>query len=265
MNEAELVLTHILDCDLASLYLNKDINLGLDKSAALSSVFMRRVLGEPVQYILGKTEFMGLEFKVDRRVLIPRPETEILAEAGIAFLKRSGHDRPRVLDLGTGSGCIAVSIAKYAGGSDVYAGDISAAALRLAGENALLNKVSVTLLRGDLFGCLEGVSGKFDLIVSNPPYISGREMTNLQRELYFEPEIALNAGGDGLDFYRRIISRAAGYLEDNGALMLEVGYNQSARVKKMFDEKNFRELSSLKDYNGIERVVIAKKKAAEHG
>jgi len=203
---------------------------------------------------------MGLEFKSDRRALIPRPETEILAEAGIAALKRSGQDRPRVLDLGTGSGCIAVSIAKYLPGAEVYAGDISHAALRLAGENAVLNSVNIKFLQGDLFGCLEGIGGKFDLIISNPPYISSMEMGRLDRELSFEPEIALNAGADGLDFYRRIIAPAPEYLNNNGMLMLEVGYNQSAQVKKMFERKYFKELSYIKDYNNIERVVMAKRR-----
>ena len=265
MNEAELVLTHVLNCDRMSLYLNKDINLNRDKSALLSSILKRRILGEPVQYILGKTEFMGLEFKVDNRALIPRPETEILVEAAVEKLKRMGIISPKVLDLGTGSGCIAVAVAKAFTCPDVWASDISNAALQLAGENACLNNVKIKFIQSDIFDAPEFRNHKFDLIISNPPYISSGEFHSLDKEIFFEPQLALKAGKDGLDFYRRIISRAAHYLKDNGLLMFEVGLNQAYFVKEMLEKKGFEQLSLIRDYNDIERIVMARKGLLKNG
>lgn len=260
MNEAELVLTHVLNCDRVSLYLNKDISLDREKSALLSSILKRRILGEPVQYILGKTEFMGLEFKVDNRVLIPRPETEILVETAIVKLRQMGIVSPKILDLGTGSGCIAVAIAKSLPQANVWASDISITALQLAKENACLNNVEVKFIQSDLFDALELSNEKFDLIISNPPYVKTGEFCSLAKEIFFEPALALRAGIDGLDFYRRIITRAADYLMDNDLLIFEVGINQAVLVKEMLEKENFNELTIIKDYNNIERVVMAKKR-----
>ncbi len=265
MNEAELVLTHLLNCDRLSLYLNKDINLTRDKSTLLSSILKRRILGEPVQYILGKCEFMGLEFKVDNRALIPRPETEILVETAIEKLKQMGIVSPKILDLGTGSGCIAVAIAKNLSRSDVWASDISNAALQLAGDNARLNNVKIKFIQSDLFEALKIKNDKFDLIISNPPYVSTGEFHSLAKEIHFEPELALKAGKDGLDFYRRIISRAAAYLNNNGLLIFEVGINQAAFIKDMLEKEGFDQLVLIKDYNNIERIVMAKKGMLKNG
>jgi release factor glutamine methyltransferase len=259
VNEAELVLTHVLNCNRMSLYLNKDINLDRDKSRLLSSILKRRISGEPVQYILGITEFMGLKFKVDKRALIPRPETEILVEQALEQLKQAGIASPKILDLGTGSGCIAVSIAKNLSRPDVWASDISTEALRLAQENACFNNVEIKFIQGDLFDALEFKNHKFDLIVSNPPYVSSGEFHSLAKEIFFEPQLALKAGKDGLDFYRRIIAQAAHYLRDNGLLMFEVGLSQAYFVKEMLEKKGFEHLSSIRDYNDIERIVMAKK------
>jgi len=259
VNEAELVLTHVLNCNRMSLYLNKDINLDRDKSRLLSSILKRRILGEPVQYILGKTEFMGFEFKVDNRVLIPRPETEILVETAIEKLNQSGIASPEVLDLGTGSGCIAVAIAKNLSRANVWASDISTPALQLARENAGLNNAEIKFIKSDIFDALEFKNHKFDLIVSNPPYISSGEFHSLAKEISFEPQLALKAGKDGLDFYRRIISQAAHYLRDDGLLIFEVGLSQAYFVKEMLEEKGFEHLSLIRDYNDIERIVMAKK------
>ncbi|MDD5505169.1 MAG: peptide chain release factor N(5)-glutamine methyltransferase [Candidatus Omnitrophica bacterium] len=259
MNESELVLTHILSCNRLSLYLNKDVNLGRDKSAVLSSILKRRILGEPLQYILGKLEFMGLEFKVDSRALIPRPETEILVEAAIEKINQSGITSPEVLDLGTGSGCIAVAIAKNFSGADVWASDISTAALQLAEENAGLNNVEIEFIKSDIFDALKFKNHKFDLIISNPPYVSSGELHSLSKEIFFEPQMALKAGKDGLDFYRRIIPQAARYLKDDGLLMFELGLNQAYFVKEMLEKEGFEQLSLIRDYNDIERIVTAKK------
>lgn len=258
MNEAELVLSRVLNCDRLSLYLNKDASLAKDKAVIVSNILKRRISGQPLQYILGRCEFMGLEFKVDQRALIPRPETEILVESAIAELGAAAKASPEILDLGTGSGCIAVSIAKLFPRARIWAADISAKALQLAGENARLNKVEVKFLRSDLFSGLK--NKKFDLIISNPPYISAGELAGLAKEISFEPKQAIAAGIDGLDFYRSIIGRSAAHLHDNGLLAFEVGFRQAKTVSAMLGEKNFSDIKIIKDYNNIPRAVLAKKR-----
>jgi len=265
VNEAELVLTHLLNCNRTSLYLNKDINLDKHKSALFSSILKRRILGEPVQYILGETEFMGLEFKVDNRALIPRPETEILVEQALVRLKQLDVTCPKVLDLGTGSGCIAVAIAKSLPKADVWATDISNTALQLARENACLNSVEIEFIESDLFNAPRLKDTKFDLIISNPPYISTGELHVLAKEISFEPELALRAGMDGLEFYRRIITQAAAYLKEAGFLIFEVGINQAYFVKAMLEKEDFEQLTLIKDYNNIERIVMARKGMFKNG
>lgn len=259
MNEAELVLSHILNCDRLSLYLNRNTGLDKDKSALVSDILKRRSLGEPIQYILGTTEFMGIKFKVDRRALIPRPETEILVESAIEQLKTMNKACPEVLDLGTGTGCIAISIAKMFPQAVVWASDISSTALELAKENACLNNAEIKFLPGDLFGALGNKNKRFDLIISNPPYIATSQLSGLAKEISFEPPLALDAGIDGLDFYRRIVREASRYLNDDGLLILEVGINQADLVKAMLGQENFNAISIIKDYNNISRVITAKK------
>ena len=260
MNEAELVLTHILNCDRLSLYLNKDSNLSKDKAQAVSSILKRRIIGEPLQYIIGYTEFMGLKFRVDKRVLIPRPETEILVQSAIEVLMNVKN--PRILDIGTGSGCIAVALANNIIGSQITAVDISFEALEVAKDNAQLNKISrsqIEFIQSDLF--LKLGNNKFDLIISNPPYISTQELSELALEISFEPVLALEAGIDGLDFYRRIISQADRYLDAGGLLAFEVGMQQATEVSDLLTkEEKFCILRIIKDYNNIERVIIAKKR-----
>ena len=259
MNEAELVLTHVLNCDRLSLYLNKDVALGKDKSTAVLGILKRRISGEPLQYILGKCEFMGIEFKVDKRVLIPRPETEILVESIIEELNLNKIS-PKILDLGTGSGCIAVSLAKLIPKAIIWASDISGEVLKLASENSVLNKVKVKFLQADLFSSPELNGEKFDLIVSNPPYIQVSQLDCLAKEISFEPILALRAGIDGLDFYRKIISQAEVYLNNDGILAFEVGFDQAEDVYVMFLKEKFRDLKIINDYNNIKRVVLAKKR-----
>jgi len=257
MNEAELVLSQVLNCDKLSLYLNKDTALDKDKSIIISNILKRRISGEPLQYILGKCEFMGSEFKVDPRALIPRPETEILVEQSLAALKAAEKLSPKILDLGTGTGCIAIAIAKLFPKAVVWGVDISQEALELAGENAGLNKVKIKFLRSNLFSKLK--NKKFDLIISNPPYISAAELSGLAKEISFEPRQALVAGSDGLDFYRSIISRAKAYLNNNGLLAFEVGAKQAGAVRGMLQNENFSDIKIIKDYNNINRVVTGRK------
>jgi release factor glutamine methyltransferase len=257
VTEAELVLTHVLNCSRLSLYLNKDTRLAKHRSAQVSGILRRRINGEPLQYILGSTEFMGLKFKVDRRALIPRPETEILVESALKELKSGVNHFFKIIDLGTGSGCIAVSIAKRLPQAQIWAVDVSAEALQLAGENARFNKVKIKFLCTNLFAGLK--NKKFDLIISNPPYVSTKELSGLAKEISFEPKQAIAAGIDGLDFYRLIISQAAAYLNRDGLIAFEVGAKQAEAVKAMLIKENFRDLKIVKDYNNIDRVVLGKK------
>ena len=266
MNEAELLFTEIFNCDKVSLYLNKDFSLDKEKSSLLSSVLQKRIKGEPIQYILGKSEFMGLEFKVTPSVLIPRSETEILVETVLKIVRQFASlpvRQLRILDLGTGSGNIAISLAKYLPQAEIYATDISNNALDIARANAKLNKVEnkIKFVFSNLFTayslqCLT----VYSLIVSNPPYIPTAEINNLQPEITYEPRMALDGGKDGLDFFRRIIGQAPEYLKEGGFLIMEMGFKQAQAIKNIFQNSgNFEIIEVIKDYNNIERVVVAKR------
>lgn len=258
MNEAELLFTELLNCDRASLYLNRDSILNKEKLFSVSSALKRRIKGEPIQYIIGKTEFMGLEFKVTLDVLIPRPETEILVEAAIKITRLIGEE-VRILDLGTGSGCIAVSLAKLLPKAKVTATDISPEALKVALENARSNNVDIDFFQGDLFGTCNLTPITYDLIISNPPYIRSSEIKKLQPEVQYEPPIALDGGKEGLDFYKRIINDTPRYLKKKGFLILEIGFDQKDDLKKNLQNSGYFEIIEvIKDYNNIDRVVVAK-------
>ena len=268
MNEAELLFTEVLGVDKASLYLNQDRPLSKEEQQSVSQALKRRISGEPIQYILGKTEFMGLEFKVTPQVLIPRDDTEILVEQTINLVKQNKFlSNPRILDLCTGSGCIAISLAKYIKGSQVIASDISWEALNIAKENALLNNVEVEFIRSDLFSAISFQPSAVDIIVSNPPYVKTLDIESLEPEVRHEPLIALNGGVDGLSFYYKIISQAHKYLKNKGFLVLEIGFGQSQDIQNLFkNSKNFEVIEIVKDYNNIDRVVIANyKEKNSHG
>lgn len=222
---------------------NKEINA--EQYAKLREYILRRKTGEPLQYILGFWEFMGLRFKTDARALIPRQDTETLCEEAIALIKRRGYKT--CLDLCAGSGCIGISIANICG-TEVTLADISEAALSLCRENAETNGVSVRTIKTDMFA---EVTDKYDIIVCNPPYLTANDMASLQRELTFEPANALYGGEDGLDFYRRIAWDYAQRLNEGGALALEVGIHQAEEVAKMLGGARI-----VKDVCGIERAVI---------
>jgi len=241
----------------------------------VSSVLKRRIKAEPIQYILGKTEFMGLEFKVTADVFIPRPETEILVETTIAIVQSSEFRVQRILDIGTGSGCIAISLAKFIKNAEVTAIDISNEALKIAKQNAFLNNVKVNFLTSNLFsnyelpttpaikigGSAKNFGGNYELIISNPPYIPTHEIKTLQPEVKHEPHIALDGGRDGLDFYRRIIDIAVRYLKKGGFVIMEIGFNQKDAIKNIFQNSAYFEIIEfVKDYNNMDRVVIAKKR-----
>ncbi len=266
MTEAELLFTEILNCNRPSLYLDKGIFLDKDKSSFVSNVLERRIKGEPIQYILGRTEFMGLEFKVTPDVFIPRPETEVLVETAIKIVQSSEFGARSILDIGTGSGCIAVSLAKFIKNAEVTAIDISNAALEIAKQNALLNNVAINFLQSDLFANHEPRTMNHELIISNPPYVLTAEIQTLQPEVQCEPFIALDGGEDGLNFYRRIIDKMHSYLEKGGFLIMEMGFNQKDAIKNILQNSGYFEIiESIKDYNNIDRVIIAKKRLVRNG
>jgi len=263
MTEAELLFTELLQCERAELYLDRARKLDIRQSKLVADALRRRIDGEPLQYILGKAWFMGLELRVNDSVLIPRPETEILVETCIRYAGGNGTPGTplrvfpiEVLELGTGSGCIAVTLAKSLPGSRVTAVDISWDALVCAAENARMNDAEVELKHSDLFSALG--QRKFDIIVSNPPYVRSGDIDGLEPELKREPRMALDGGKDGLDFYRRIAVRAAGFLKKGGLLLLETGYDQAASVRGLLEEsEDFVIRETVRDYAGIERVVVA--------
>lgn len=206
----------------------------------------------PLQYIIGEQEFFGLLFKVNESVLIPRQDTEVLVEHIIKYA-----DNKRVLDMCTGSGCIAVSIAKCAAPKSVTAADISKGALDTAKENARLNGVDINFIQSDIWSSIEG---KYDVIVSNPPYITEDEMKTLEPEVKdHEPHIALSGGKTGLVFYEKIIAGLDNYLEDGGIICFETGCTQAEAVGGLLADKGLSSISVIKDLAGLDRVVWGKR------
>ena len=255
--DAGVMLCHVLECDRTYLYAHGDENLNTNSMGNYSLELNRRCAGMPVQYITGNQEFMGLDFHVGPGVLIPRQDTEILVESVIELGIKS-RNALKILEIGTGSGCIAVSLAYYMKNSFVIAADISGKALEIAGMNALKHGVSgrIEYIRSNLFDRI-GMTG-FDIIVSNPPYARRSEISALQREVRdFEPELALDGGEDGLDFYKSIINNAPEYLKENGDLAFEVGINQAGDIVKLMKGR-FQDIAVKKDLAGIDRVVLGK-------
>ena len=222
----------------------------------LEAMLERRAAGEPVQYILGVADFMGLRFRVAPGVLIPRQDTETLVEAALIDL-RGRPGEPEVLDLCAGSGCIGLSLASLAPHARVTLADLSREALDVARENLKALGVKADLRHGDLFDAVG--RDRFDVIVSNPPYIPRPQLDALQREVRFEPRMALDGGEDGLDFYRRIAAEAADHLNPGGSLYLEVGAGEAGAVLELLKSRlSGTTAGTIKDLNGIERVVTAK-------
>ncbi len=219
----------------------------LHPDADLSRLIARRCAGEPLQYVLGEWEFMGMPFYTDARALIPRPDTEILCEQALKALPEGGT----VLDLCCGSGCIGIVLAKKKR-AVVTAADISPDALSLTAENAARNGVTVRTVHSDLF---ESVNGTFDLIVSNPPYLDADEMHSMDASLRYEPAIELDGGADGLDFYRRIRAEYDAHLNPGGMLLLEIGCRQERAVTTLFDDA-----VCIYDYGNRPRCVAVRKK-----
>jgi release factor glutamine methyltransferase len=253
---AELMLARVLEMPRLNLYLQFDRPLAPEELAQFKKMFVRRLAREPLQYILGETGFMGLTLGVDRRALIPRPETEHLVESALEFLRGRTGGPPEVLDIGTGSGNVAIALGKGFPAARIVAVDSSHEALALARENADRNGVAnVVFVASDvLLG--GGPPGTFDLIVSNPPYVSLKEYGELQPEVRdFEPRAAVTDGEDGFLFLRTIASLASSRLRPDGAVMMEIAFNQEEVARRILEEAGCVEVSVLRDYAGHPRVV----------
>lgn len=247
--DQRILVCHALGITRTGLITQADRALSGDEASRISALLQRRLDGEPVAYIVGQREFYGLDFKVGPGVLIPRPETELLVELALERLP----PRARVLDMGTGSGAIAVSIAHARPDAQVTALDVSPAALAIAGHNAERNGVSVRCLHSDWFAAVGGET--FDLIVSNPPYIAAGDRHLSEGDLRFEPPDALTDHGDGLSALRTIVAGAPGHLVPDGWLLMEHGYDQSAAVQALLSGRRYAAVQSWHDLAGIARVT----------
>ncbi|MEO7933861.1 MAG: peptide chain release factor N(5)-glutamine methyltransferase [Chthoniobacterales bacterium] len=250
---AQHLVAHVLKVKRIELYMDSERELFEDELAPLRDFVKRRSQGVPLQHLLGTEEFYGRTFRCDSRALVPRPETERLIELLLPLLR----GRPvKVVDVGTGSGIIALTLAAEWPEADVTAIDLSPAALALAGENAALLELSsrVAFVSGDLLG---SATGEFDLIVANLPYIPAGEIPRLAREVQHDPVSALDGGPDGLDLVRRLIAQAPAHLSSNGFIALEIGHDQSERVADLLRAANFRDIRIEKDYQGVPRFLIA--------
>ena len=281
--QAELLLAHVLGLPRMTLYLNFERALTEPETQAFRELVKRRSQREPLQHIVGSTSFCGLEIAVNRSVLVPRPETEILAECGWAFLSTLNSQPPTALDFGTGSGCIAIALAAKCPDAKVIALDVSAEALESAKQNAVRNSVtdSIEFVQGDGFSAFKpegrvprvpeqntqvGDSRSlslrdsgFDLIISNPPYIPTAEIEMLEPEVRdYDPRAALDGGPDGLDFYRRFARQAAAFLKADGRIMLEFGDGQADAIRKIFEEQNWIVEAIREDYTQRQRILIAR-------
>ena len=260
---AELLLGYVLGLERIHLYTNFDKTIGQSELDQLHSLVKRAADHEPVQYLVGRTEFYSIEMEVSRDCLIPRPETELLVEYAIEFL-RARQGPQLVCDLCTGSGCIAVAIAKNHSESKIIATDICDKALTMADINVKKHNLTdqIELLCGDLFEPLvpQLDKAKFDLVVSNPPYVSTKEYEKLDKNVKeYEPSHALLAGVDGLDAYRRICNLIGEFLKPDAAFMLEIGYTQGQEVKDLIHNTGlFAEVQIIQDFYNLDRIVIGK-------
>ena len=259
---AEILLAHVLKASRVRLYVDLDRPLHKEELASFRALIERRSQGEPTQYLTGSREFYNRPFQVDARVLIPRPETELLVEAVLHAIPK---DAPcRVADICTGSGCIAVTLAAERPQARVWATDLSEGACEVARANAQQNAVAerVSVLHGDLLGPLPR-DERFDVIVSNPPYIASGELPGLQLEVQREPKLALDGGPEGLDLVGRLISSAREYLRPGGLLAMEIGETQGAQVKALLEQAGYRDARVEKDLERRDRHAFGTLPAAE--
>lgn len=255
-----LVLEHYLHIDKVKFYMNKDLLLSINDLNNFEEVLNKLKEGEPVQYITGEAEFYGLKFKVSEAVLIPRPETEELIEWILHHSRESGNMAPKVLDIGTGSGCIAISLKKQLPHANVYAIDVSADALEVARQNAVNNAVDVNFIQKDILGTIDRKNYEgYDIIVSNPPYITRDEATQMHANvLNHEPEIALFVNNDPLLFYKAIAAYAEFHLKSNGSLFFEINQLYGKETIDMLSNKGFINNILKKDMQGKDRMILSR-------
>ena len=252
---SRVLLQYVLKLDRNQLIINQFNEIKEEQITQYIEFIDKIIEGMPLQYITKKQEFYGLDFYVDENVLIPQPDTEILVEEVLKIAKNGD----KILDICTGSGCIGISIASNIENVEVIMTDISENALKVAEKNAKNNQVleKVQLIQSDMF---EKVDSKFDIIVSNPPYIETKVIKNLDKQVQKEPMIALDGGKDGLIFYRKIISEAPKYLKEKGCLCLEIGYDQKEKVVELIKNIGiFKDIKEIKDLSGNDRVIIVRK------
>lgn len=246
---AKIALSYIMDVTYSNLLSRKDEDLDKETLEKLEQVIALCDMGLPIQYAIGYWDFYGRTFALSPDVLIPRPETEILCEKILS----DGIKDKKVLDIGCGSGAIAISLKLEEESARLFASDISIKALDMARENARRLSADVSFIHSDLF---DNISGKFDVIVSNPPYISQSDYDKLDSLLYEEPKLALLAGEKGYEIYERIIESCRGYLNLGGRIYFEIGYDQARVVKQMLETKGFCKVEIIKDYGGHDRIVV---------
>ncbi|MFR5486184.1 peptide chain release factor N(5)-glutamine methyltransferase [Eubacterium sp.] len=256
--DAWLLTEEVLGITRAQYFINPQRLVNKDDADKFFKFIDMRCNKIPLQHIIGKQEFMGLSFNVNEDVLIPRQDTELLVESVLNYLKQNIQGKKvKVLDMCTGSGCIAISIKKLAENVDVTAVDLSQNALKVAIDNAKQLDAKVTFIESDLF---ENVSGKYDIIVSNPPYIRKSDIETLMEEVKnHEPMMALDGDEDGLKFYKKISEKLNRYLSDAGMIFYEIGYDQGKTVPDILKQYNFKDINVYKDLSGNDRVVIARK------
>jgi release factor glutamine methyltransferase len=265
---ASLLLRETLKTDTTTLIAHPERRVTEADAARIRSAWTRRAAGEPSQYVVGVQEFYGLEFQVTPATLIPRPETESLVDAALEFCRARGLDSPRILDVGTGSGCIVVALLTHLTHARATAVDISPSALAVARANAVRHGVSerISFLEGDLAAPVRsapGAPGDYDLLVSNPPYVSEADFPTLQREVRdFEPKIALVGGARGTEMYERLFAEAPDALAPHGAMTLEIGFGQLDQVSEIGAAHGWARCAMRRDLQGIPRIVTFQRRAA---
>ena len=254
--DAKVLLKFILKKDNTYIIANANKEMSRDEENELQESIQKIKDGFPLQYITHNQEFMGINFEVNQNVLIPQPDTEILVENTIRLVlgnkslenQENSKKTTQILDLCTGSGAIAISLKKYIPDVKIFASDISEKALEVARKNAKNNNVEIEFIKSDMF---ENIHEKFDIIVSNPPYIKSEEIEKLSKEVQNEPKLALDGGKDGLKFYKIISREIKNYLKENGTLLMEIGYDEANEVMKLFENS-----TCIKDYANNDRVIV---------
>lgn len=256
--ECELILCNVLEVDRLNLYLHGQSLIDDKAIAKIENIITKRITRYPLQYILSESWFYGRCFYVDESVMIPTPETELLCKAAIGFCETHSIQRPRLLDIGTGSGVISITLACELFDAEITTVDISETALGVAKKNAktLALEKKIKFLKSDMFEKLNKTI-KFDLILSNPPYITEKEYLTVPPEVKADPKIAITSGTDGLNTIRVILENAPDYLAENGRIMFEIGHKQSEKITQLVEsDSRYNSISILKDLNDIERIVI---------